>query len=58
MSQWVLFKKDDGRIGVLPQQYIDKVTGMKDVLRKNTIEIVSGTFEDACNRCIAIERGD
>lgn len=53
MGEWVLFKKDNGRIGVLPAQH-------KSLLKGDIIETVSGTFADACNRCTEIEdkKGD
>ena len=57
MSSWVLFTKDgscagssheQSRIAILPEQYRKNVKGA-------IIEIVTGTFADACNRASAIE---
>lgn len=48
MSEWVLFKKKDKRIGVMPVLPNQKVNG-------EVIETVNGTLEDACKRAEQME---
>lgn len=49
MKQWYLFNRANGRIGILPEEG-------KHLIKGDIIELVSGTFADACDRADAIEQ--
>ena len=51
MNKWILFRKDNGKIGILPETSKSMVKGV-------IIETVAGTFNAACDRAEELEEED
>lgn len=51
MDKWILFRKKDGKIGVLPEI-------SKNLIKGVIIEEVVGSFVSACDRAEELEEED